>query len=70
MNINNGKDLQSARTRAGITQAEVAEYLGYNSKGKPNASMIARFEGDYAKINPRVAKLLDLYFQELQQPVA
>ena len=34
MNINNGKDLQSARIRAGITQAEVAEYLGYNSKGQ------------------------------------
>ena len=70
MNIINGKDLQSARTQAGITQAEFAAYLGYNSKGKPNASMIARFEGDYAKTNPRVAKLLELYFQELQQPVA
>ena len=64
MKITNGKDLQAVRVKSGVTQREVAEYLGYSVNGKPNSSMIARFENDHAKINPRVAMLLEHYFAD------
>lgn len=57
-----GKQLAKLRSEYGVTQVEVAEYLGYMTKGKPNRSMIARFENGHAEINPRISKLLENYF--------
>ncbi len=45
----------------------MAEWLGYSVNGKPNPSMIARLENGYAKINPRVSKLLTLYFSNMHE---
>jgi transcriptional regulator with XRE-family HTH domain len=70
MDIITGKDLQLARANAGITQKQLAEYLGYMSNGQPNASMIARFENDHAKINSRVRIAIQHFFREQQQPVS
>ena len=57
-----GKELQALRKEYGVSQTQLAEYLGYTVKGKPNRSMIARFENDFAAINPRVSMLIKTYF--------
>lgn len=62
MALIDGKQLTDLRKQYNVSQTEVAEYLGYVVNGKPNRSMIARFENGYAKINPRISKLLENYF--------
>lgn len=57
-----GAELQSLRAKHGVSQTELAKFLGYTVKGKPNRSMIARFECNFAPINPRIAMLLESYF--------
>jgi len=58
-----GTELQQKRKEAGVTQLELAKYLGYTINGEPNRSMIARFENGHAKINPRIAMLIDSFFK-------
>lgn len=58
----NGQELQQLRKETDTTQLELAEYLGYTSNGLPNRSMIARFENGHAKINPRIAMLINSFF--------
>lgn len=53
-----GAELKELRHAKGMSQGEVAELLGYFSNGKPNRSMIARFENGHAKINIRIANLI------------
>ena len=60
-----GLDLYKKRKHFGITQSDLAAHLGYMSNGEPNRSMIARFECDFAPINPRVSMLLDTYFSKV-----
>lgn len=60
-----GQKLKELRALHGVSQTDVAAFLGYTVKGKPNRSMIARFEGEFAPINPRVAMLLDTYFSKV-----
>lgn len=62
-----GKELQQLRAKHGVSQTDLAKYLGYTVKGKPNRSMIARFENDFAPINMRVAMLLTNYFDSLNK---
>ena len=62
-----GKELQRLRASSGVSQTAVAKYLGYTVKGKPNRSMVARFENEHAQINPRVSMLLDTYFNKLKE---
>lgn len=57
-----GEQLAKLRQSHGVTQSQLAEYLGYTVKGKPNKSMIARFENNHAPINPRVSLLIETYF--------
>lgn len=57
-----GKELQQKRKEAGVTQLELAKYLGYTINGQPNRSMIARFENGHAKINSRIAMLIENFF--------
>lgn len=57
-----GEQLKKMRLKLGYTQDQMAEKLGYFSKGKPNRSMIARFENNHAKINSRIASLIDFIF--------
>ena len=57
-----GEKLAKLRQSHGVTQSQLAEYLGYTVKGKPNKSMIARFENNHAPINPRVSLLIETYF--------
>ena len=57
-----GQKLKELRALHGVSQRDVAEFLGYTVKGKPNRSMTARFENEFAPINPRVSMLLDTYF--------
>tara|TARA_R100000655_G_C2930174_1_gene183892 strand:+ start:458 stop:670 length:213 start_codon:yes stop_codon:yes gene_type:complete len=57
------KRLQALREVHGVSQREVAEWLGYSVNGKPNRSMIARFENGHAKINPRISMLLNNFFE-------
>ena len=58
-----GQELKELRNDAGMTQRQVAELVGYTSKGQPNKSMIARLENGYAKINPRVEAVLRFALQ-------
>ena len=57
-----GKELQQKRKEAGVTQLELAKYLGYTINGEPNRSMIARFGNGHAKINSRIAMLIENFF--------
>ena len=57
-----GKELQQKRKEAGVTQLELAKYLGYTINGEPNRSMIARFENGHAKIYSRIAMLIENFF--------
>lgn len=57
-------ELKKLRETHGVSQTELADFLGYSVNGKPNRSMIARFENGYAKINTRLSKLINLYFDE------
>ena len=56
--IMNGDELKVLREKAGLSQSQLAEKLGYFSKGKPNRSMIARFENGHASINFRISILI------------
>ena len=62
-----GTKLQRLREKHGVSQTDVAKYLGYEVKGKPNRSMIARFENGYSNITPRIQMLLQNYFHNLEQ---
>ena len=57
----NGPTLKAMRLAAGVTQAELAEYMGYLSKGSPNRSMISRMEKCQDNLNPRHAKLAEVF---------
>lgn len=59
-----GIELKKLREENNVKQTELAEFLGYMNGDVPNKSMISRFENGYAKINPRVEKLINLYFKE------
>ena len=63
INMLSGDDLKDLRTKHGVTQVELAEFLQYTVNGEPNRSQIARFENGYAKINPRISQLCRLYFE-------
>ena len=62
-----GLELQNLRAKHGASQTDVAKFLGYQVNGKPNRSMIARFEGDFAIINPRIAMAINSYFHSLEE---
>ena len=57
MNID-GNTLKAMRVSAGVTQAELAAYLGYFSKGEPNRSVIPRMENGSQDINVRIQMLV------------
>ncbi len=50
----NGADLKKLRNDHGVTQDQLADGLGYTTKGDPNGSMIARMENGHAAINRRL----------------
>ena len=56
-----GSELRQMRHKAGMTQTELASLLGYQIKGKPNKSQIARFENDHQQINPRIEAAIRFY---------
>ena len=60
-----GEKLKALRKLHGVTQSDVAEYLGYTVNGTPNGSMISRYECEYAPMNTRVSMLLDTYFSKV-----
>ena len=57
MNID-GNTLKAMRVSAGVTQSELAEYLGYFTKGEPNRSVISRMENGSQDINVRIQMLV------------
>tara|TARA_R100001510_G_C7610120_1_gene173946 strand:- start:495 stop:689 length:195 start_codon:yes stop_codon:yes gene_type:complete len=59
-----GEELKDLRAKHQVSQQELAIFLGYTVKGQPNRSQIARFENGYAKINPRIAMLINLYMEK------
>lgn len=63
MNQMTGQELRELRLKSGMTQKQVAELMGYTSKGEPNKSMIARLENGHAQINPRVEAALRMYLE-------
>jgi transcriptional regulator with XRE-family HTH domain len=60
-----GQKLRELGELHGVSQTDVADFLGYTVHGKPNRSMISRFENEYAPINIRVSMLLDIYFSKV-----
>jgi transcriptional regulator with XRE-family HTH domain len=61
MNIN-GSELKAMRVAAGVTQSELAAYLGYFTKGEPNRSVISSLESGRQDINTRIQILVKLFF--------
>lgn len=61
------EELKKLRKEYNVSQTDVARFLGYEVNGKPNRSMIARYENNYAKINPRIGLLLKHYFSNLKK---
>jgi transcriptional regulator with XRE-family HTH domain len=51
--IMNGEELKSLRTKYNLSQAELAAKLGYYSAGEPNRSVISRWENDKVRIGKR-----------------
>ena len=62
-----GKELQELRKRYGIKQIQLAEFLGYQSKGKANRSMIAKLENGFTDINPRIEMLIKMFFDRVRE---
>ena len=60
MNID-GNTMRAMRLSAGVTQSELAEYLGYFTKGEPNRSVISRMENGNQDINVRIQMLVKLF---------
>jgi predicted HD phosphohydrolase len=58
-----GAKLKRLREKHDVSQADVARFLEYDYEGKPDRSMIAKFEGGHALISPRIGKLLNFYFK-------
>ena len=56
-----GNTLRSMRESAGVTQAEVAAYLGYFTNGVPNRSAVSNMENGHQPINKRVNQNILLY---------
>lgn len=60
-----GQKLKELRELHNVSQSDVAAFLGYTTKGKPNRSMISRYENGFTNINPRISMLLDTYFSQV-----
>jgi len=60
----NGAALKDLRTKSGVSQSELAEYMGYFTKGKPNRSMISQLESKSEALNLRVQRVAEAYFAE------
>jgi transcriptional regulator with XRE-family HTH domain len=63
----NAEKLKKLRKEYNVSQTDVAKFLGYKVNGKPNRSMIARWENGFAEMNPRIELLLEHYFILLQR---
>lgn len=61
------KQLKELRSKYNKSQTDLAVFLGYTVKGKPNRSMIARFENGYQPINKGIGMLLSHYFEDLRK---
>tara|TARA_B100001057_G_C22831168_1_gene943448 strand:+ start:1200 stop:1406 length:207 start_codon:yes stop_codon:yes gene_type:complete len=59
-----GETLKELREQSGYTQSQLAESLGYFSKGEPNRSMISRMENGHCKINKRLQIILETLFKD------
>ena len=64
MTVFNGAALRALREKAGVTQSELAESMGYFAKGVPNRSMISALERKENAINPRQERLAKNYIQD------
>lgn len=62
-----GEELKLLRTKSKMTQSELADYMGYYSNGKPNRSVISRWENGITLMNPRIGMLLRLYFMQKEK---
>lgn len=62
----NGLELYELRKKYDVTQSELAEHLGYLTKGIPNRSMICRFENGHANINKRIEIAIKQYFKQVE----
>ena len=65
--IFNGRALRELREKAGVTQSELAEFMGYYAKGVPNRSMISKLEDKEAALNPRQEKLAKTFLETMAQ---
>lgn len=62
--IFNGQALRDLRKKAGVSQSDLAEFMGYFAKGVPNRSMISALERRTDALNPRHEKLARLYLEQ------
>lgn len=62
--IFNGQALRELRKKAGVSQSDLADFMGYYAKGVPNRSMISALERRTDALNPRHEKLARLYLEQ------
>jgi len=62
--IFNGQALRELREDAGVTQSDLADFMGYYTKGVPNRSMISALERRTDALNPRHERLAKIYLEQ------
>lgn len=65
----NGAYIKKLRLKAGMSQKDLAEKLGYLVNGKPNRSHISRIEGDHQRVTERLILAVKYVCEKVEQGV-
>jgi len=63
----NGEYIKKLRTKAGLSQKDLAEKLGYLVNGTPNRSHISRIEGGHQKVTERLILAVKYVCEKTEQ---
>ena len=62
-----GEQVKHMRLEAGVSQSQLADFLGYFTKGEPNRSMITLIEQGKFKMNRRLDTSIKTFFSRLKE---
>ena len=60
----NAEVLKNLREEYNVSQSELADYLGYYTKGAPNKSVISNWESGKKGLNVRMMMLIRKFFED------
>lgn len=61
-----GGQVKNMRENAGVSQAKLAAFLGYYTKGEPNRSMVCQIEQGLVKIRPPLDTAIREFFRRIK----